>query len=115
MPSPKKKSEATGTVYCLHFSRKYKHAGHYIGWTQDLEGRLEEHRKGQGARLLQVIQAAGIDWELARIWNEKTRKFERQLKKRCFGLIAEICPLCQVQGEIHAHPLRPLDVPRRSA
>jgi hypothetical protein len=33
-----------GTVYLLHFSAPYKHARHYTGWTDDLPGRLDQHR-----------------------------------------------------------------------
>lgn len=61
----------TGTVYLIHFLKKYRHCGHYIGWTTNLEARLEEHRKGRGARLLQVVQAAGIEWILTRTWEGK--------------------------------------------
>ena len=27
-------------VYLLHFAAPYKHARHYVGWTQDLRARL---------------------------------------------------------------------------
>jgi predicted GIY-YIG superfamily endonuclease len=50
-----------GIIYLLHFSRRYKHAGHYIGWVAaDLDARLAQHRRGSGARLLAVAQDAGI-------------------------------------------------------
>ncbi len=54
-----------GTVYLLHFQRPYRHARHYLGWASDLPARLAEHAAGRGARLLAVIQAAGIGWTLA--------------------------------------------------
>ncbi|MDL4817376.1 hypothetical protein [Actinomadura opuntiae] len=41
-----------GIVYLLHFTRPYKHAKHYTGWTSDLDARLAEHAAGRGARLL---------------------------------------------------------------
>ncbi len=47
-------------VYLLHFSEAYKHAKHYLGSADDLEARLERHRRGNGARLIQVIAQAGI-------------------------------------------------------
>jgi predicted GIY-YIG superfamily endonuclease len=31
-----------GIVYLLHFERSYRHARHYIGFTQNLGQRLEE-------------------------------------------------------------------------
>jgi predicted GIY-YIG superfamily endonuclease len=68
-----------GTVYLLHFSQPYKHTRHYTGWASDLKARLAELEQGQGARLLQVIKAAGISWTLARTW-PGDRKRERELK-----------------------------------
>ena len=38
-----------GIVYLLHFDRSYRHARHYIGFTQNLEQRLEAHRAGRGS------------------------------------------------------------------
>jgi len=55
-------------VYLLHFNTRYKHAGHYLGSTCDLAARLALHAAGRGARLLHVVQAAGITWRLARTW-----------------------------------------------
>jgi predicted GIY-YIG superfamily endonuclease len=81
-----------GTVYLIHFHTPYKHAGHYLGWTENLPARLAEHRSGHGARLMTVIKACGIDWTLARTWTG-TRALERRLKDR--GGHARICPLCQ--------------------
>ena len=52
------------TVYVLHFDRPYQHARHYLGSCQDLERRFTQHGKGHGARLLAVISAAGITWQL---------------------------------------------------
>lgn len=81
------------TIYLLHFDRKYKHAGHYLGSTdQPLEARLKEHRTGRGARLMEVVTEAGIGFELARTW-KGSRKDERRLKNR--GGASRLCPLCQ--------------------
>jgi hypothetical protein len=60
MPSPR------GTVYLLHFERPYKHARHYLGFAEDLQRRLELHHAGRGARLVQVVVAAGIGFQLVR-------------------------------------------------
>ncbi len=38
-----------GVVYLIHLSRPYRHARHYLGWTQNLEQRLAEHRAGRGS------------------------------------------------------------------
>jgi predicted GIY-YIG superfamily endonuclease len=79
------------TVYLLHFERRYRHAGHYMGTTSDLAARLAQHRAGRGARLLTVIQTAGIGWQLVRTW-PGGRERERQLKAQ--GGHARLCPVC---------------------
>jgi predicted GIY-YIG superfamily endonuclease len=85
---------STGVVYLLHFDQPYRHARHYIGWTTDLDARLAAHALGRGARLVEVINAAGIGWRLARTW-PGGRKRERQLKKQ--GGASGCCPCCGVR------------------
>jgi predicted GIY-YIG superfamily endonuclease len=80
-----------GTIYLLHFDRAYKHARHYTGWTIDLTQRLDEHRQGCGARLIAVITAAGIGFQLART-RSGHRADERAIKR--FGGATRYCPLC---------------------
>lgn len=84
-----------GVVYLLHFDRPYKHAGHYLGWTRDLEARLSDHRAGSGANLLAVIKAAGIGFVLARTWSPADRHRERQIKRQ--GGLSRSCPECGVR------------------
>ncbi|MFI6814737.1 hypothetical protein ACIBG7_20155 [Nonomuraea sp. NPDC050328] len=92
----------SGTVYLLHFDRPYRHARHYIGWTAgDLERRLQQHRSGKGARLLEVITAAGISFAVARIW-DGGRNLERSLKRR--GGASRCCPLCGVTPRVTGWP-----------
>lgn len=81
-----------GTIYLIHFNTPYAHARHYTGWSENLEARLEEHRRGNGARLMAVIKASGITWVLARTW-EGTRKLERRLKNS--GGASRRCPVCR--------------------
>jgi predicted GIY-YIG superfamily endonuclease len=81
-----------GSVYLLHFDTPFGHAKHYTGWARDLEARLEHHAKGSGARLTQVVAAAGIGWSLARTWTNVDRYFERRQKARG---AARHCPICQ--------------------
>ena len=83
------------TVYLLHFHQRYKHVAHYTGSTKNLMKRLDQHAKGQGARLLAVVHAAGIPWTLARTW-EGGRQRERQLKRQ--GGASRRCPLCKGQA-----------------
>ncbi|GAB4577486.1 MAG: hypothetical protein Fur0022_02170 [Anaerolineales bacterium] len=79
-------------VYLLHFSERFHHAGHYLGFAEDLEARLERHRAGRGARLVEVITEAGLDFQLVRTWNGD-RVLERQLKRQKNG--PRLCPICK--------------------
>lgn len=83
-----------GTVYLLHFQRPYRHARHYLGITTDLNARLADHAAGRGARLMEVISAAGIGFTLARTW-QGTRALERQLKNRHNS--GRLCPICRAE------------------
>ncbi len=85
---------ATGTVYLLHFDRPYRHARHYVVFASNVNRRLAEHEAGRGARLLEVLRATGIGWQLARMW-PGSRDRERQIKRR--GGHARHCPLCGVR------------------
>lgn len=84
-----------GTVYLLHFDKPFKHARHYIGFTTNLESRLEHHKHGTGARLLAVVGTAGIGWTVARTWTG-TRGLERKIKG--YGARSRFCPTCQGKG-----------------
>ncbi len=90
-----KKKNLKGTVYLLHFSEKYHHAGHYLGFAENFENRLEQHRNGHGSRLTQVITGVGIEFECVRTWDKKTRTFERQLKNRHDA--RALCPTCRAK------------------
>ena len=87
-------------VYLIHFDKRYapegrpgdKHAGHYLGSADDLNARLERHRAGNGARLMQVITEAGITWRVARTW-EGGRELERKLKN--WHNSPKLCPICK--------------------
>lgn len=80
-------------VYLLHFSTPYRHARHYLGFTENIDQRLQAHRSGKGARLIEVISDAGIQWELARVWPDGDRAMERKLKNRHKSSL--LCPICQ--------------------
>lgn len=83
-------------VYLLHFDQPLGHARHYSGYSRqrDCQQRLERHAAGIGARLLKVALERGISWQVAKIWPEGDRAFERSLKAR--GQTA-ICPLCRAE------------------
>lgn len=91
----KRRTNVVGTVYLLHFDKAYQHAKHYCGWTEgdDVVPRLAAHAAGQGARLTQVVKAAGISWTVARTWTKADRYEERRLKNR--GGLSRQCPICR--------------------
>jgi predicted GIY-YIG superfamily endonuclease len=97
-------------IYLLHFDEPYRHARHYLGFTPDhrLAERLAEHAAGRGARLTQVVAAAGIGWRLARTW-PGGRARERQLKRQ--GGASRCCPLCGIQPRTPAAPTTDSDDP----
>jgi hypothetical protein len=82
-----------GIVYLLHFERSHRHARHYIGFTQNLEQRLAEHRAGrESPPLITEAIADGIDFQLAAIWDGDRHdepRLHRQKNTR-----ARLCPIC---------------------
>jgi hypothetical protein len=87
-----------GITYLLHFKPGYKHARHYVGWTEgdDVAPRLARHAAGQGGRLCSVVVGAGSELVLARTWPGTTRAFERKLHRR-HGAVS-LCPICNPAG-----------------
>ena len=81
-----------GIVYLLHFDRSYRHARHYIGFTQNLDQRLADHRAGRGSPVIAAAIADGIDFQLAAIW-EGDRHDERRLHRQK-NTRARLCPIC---------------------
>lgn len=88
------------TVYLLHFneplgdtSKAHGTAQHYLGYTDDLQARLETHRRGNGAAIMAAVSRAGIGWQLVRTWEGGGRDLERQLKARKKARC--LCPLCR--------------------
>lgn len=90
-------------VYLLHFDTplsqgpdprtgKERLCRHYMGYTDDLETRLDEHFNGSGARLMQVLKERGITFQLARTW-AGGRKVERRLKNQKHS--PRLCPVCR--------------------
>jgi len=81
----------TGTVYLIHFNGAYKHARHYLGFSENLDKRICDHLCGQGARLMEVVTLAEIEWKVSRTWHGD-RGLERKLKNRHEA--PKLCPVC---------------------
>ena len=80
------------TLYLIHFEAKYEHAQHYLGLSNDVKRRLEEHRTGQGNPLMKAVTLAGIPWTVVRTWSDADRMREVQLKSRHNA--PKLCPVC---------------------
>lgn len=80
-----------GTVYLLHFDPAYRHARHYLGYTDFLKRRVAHHRNGTGANLTKYAARAGCELIIARTW-KGDRSVERKLKHA--GHHSRLCPLC---------------------
>jgi predicted GIY-YIG superfamily endonuclease len=93
LPLENKRAER-GTIYVLHLDPPFKHARHYTGWTQDLAGRLERHRRGNGSKLLAAAVATGCTFRLARTWSG-CRNAERRIKRT--GGASRFCPICMAE------------------
>lgn len=79
-------------VYLLHFDKPYLHASHYIGFSDDMERRIEAHRDGYGAKLTRALVRAGIGFQVARTWQGGDRNFERRLHD--YANSKKLCPIC---------------------
>ncbi len=78
--------------YLLHFHRPHQHARHYLGYSHDISARLEAHKEGQGARLVEVVVGSGNGFQLVRTWEGATRTDERRLKNSKNS--PRLCPVC---------------------
>jgi predicted GIY-YIG superfamily endonuclease len=84
------------TLYLIHFAKPYKHARHYLGVTNNLDHRLALHRSGSGARLLDVVNKAGIEWECVRTWAvpEGLTGRQAELALKAQKNTPDLCPIC---------------------
>lgn len=82
------------TIYILHFEPSYKHASHYIGYTNATNPtfRIQQHIKGNGSPLVKAAVEFGCDIQLALTF-KANRTSERNLKNR--KDVSKWCPLCK--------------------
>jgi len=79
------------TVYLIHFAQPFHHAQHYLGTARHLPTGLDEHARGEGAKLMAAVCKAGIGWWVIRTWPGDFSD-ERRLKRRHNG--RKLCPIC---------------------
>lgn len=89
-----------GSVYLVHLDKPLGHNRHYMGFSRNVEKRLERHRRGNGAKLLAAAKNEGIGFRLVRVWENVTPSFERKLKLRKEG--PRFCPVCNERAAFYA-------------
>lgn len=90
------------SVYILHLESPLGHARHYVGWAKKVESRLKHHKAGTGARFTQVCIERGINFILARVFEDADKKFERKLKNT--NSTKDYCPICMGEKVREYHP-----------
>jgi hypothetical protein len=82
-------------LYLLHFDPRYKHAGHYLGYADDIARRVQEHLScgSKSSPLVKAAVEAGCDIQIARVWPGGSRTEERRLKN--VGSLVRQCPTCK--------------------
>lgn len=88
-------------LYLLHFEPRYQHAGHYLGFADDVARRVREHLNStqRSSPLVRAALGAGSVVELARTWPGGDRHLERRLKRQ--GGLSRHCPVCRAAGRFH--------------
>lgn len=79
-----------GTIYLLHFDQRIGRSQHYLGWTRNLDQRLDDHRAGRGGKTSARFRAAGIGFELAAQWPGSPED-EKRLKNKSLRSLCAIC------------------------
>lgn len=90
---------ASGT-YLLHFDTPYPNGRkpqHYLGYAENIARRIEEHRRGGSACLMQALKRQQISFTVAATWVGETRTDERKRKNRKKS--ADFCPICRAAKE----------------
>lgn len=85
-------------LYLLHFTPRYRHAGHYLGYADDIDRRVGEHLScgGRSSPLVAAAIAAGSTVTLARTYPGASRRRERSIKRA--GGLGRSCPICRAGG-----------------
>ncbi len=94
---PAQKPRMTPQIYLLHFTQPYRHAQHYLGFTEDLDRRLQQHRSGRGSPLVAAAINAGTHFELAATWTGDRREERRLHRYKNSG--ARLCPICRAERQ----------------
>lgn len=85
-------------LYLFHFEPRYRHAGHYLGYSADIDRRVLEHlsRGSKASRLVVAALEAGSVVTVAATFPGLSRIDERRMKRR--GGLGRVCPTCRAAG-----------------
>ena len=89
-------------LYLFHLEPRYRHAGHRLGWSNNVRRRVAQHL-GRGRLASPLIRAqldAGGAAIVARVWPGGDRTLEARLKRQ--GGLSRHCPICRATGRYHA-------------
>lgn len=104
---PTENAKEGAKLYLLHFhgGAVAGHAGHYLGYSNNVDRRLEEHKAGTGSPLVAAAYANGLTPEVVRVWDPGTRGYERALKNQ--KNLPRLCPVCREKALAkHAERMR---------
>lgn len=80
-------------VYLIHFDTPLKHAKHYLGYSKNnVRERVQKHRTGKGARLMDAVTRQAITWHVSRTW-DGDYELESMLKRQHNA--RDLCPTCR--------------------
>jgi len=80
-------------LYLLHYDTRLHHAQHYLGFAES-EKRIEQHANGTSrAHLPAAFFQNGVNFVVARTWDEGARTDERRLKNHKNARL--LCPICR--------------------
>ncbi len=88
---PQERPLSGSKVYLIHLDTPLKHARHYLGYSENLPKRLQQHRTGRGAAFMKAISKEGITWHVSRIW-DGNYELEQMLKRQHNA--SHLCPTC---------------------
>lgn len=88
----RRRGHIIGSVYLVHFARRYHGKQHYLGFSTNIPERVKAHRAGWGAPLLAAVTKQAIPWRVARTWKKRDGHFEQSLKRG--HALKDLCPVC---------------------
>ena len=88
-------------VYLIHLDTPLKHAKHYLGFSEAVQERLQQHRSGRGSAFMRAIAKERTGWHISRMW-DGDRELERMLKDQHNA--ARLCPTC-IQARVFEQTL----------